>query len=209
MSIDYFIATLSAFLLSVLFTQLIKKLAWHWRIIDWPNSQRVDKSERHIHKSATPLLGGLAIFLSVVITTLYFREYLVLGNLTWQHWLSVAIGAMLIVIGGILDDKYNLSPGYQIIFPLLACLAVIAGGVGIEKISNPFGSLLFLNTLQLPIFTWAGHTYYFTVLSDIFTILWLMGMMYTTKLLDGLDGLVTGMAGIGSVSYTHLTLPTN
>ena len=46
--------------------------------------------------------------------------------------------------------------------------------------------------------------HYFMVIADTFTILWLLGMMYTTKLLDGMDGLVTGVTAIGAFIISFL-----
>jgi len=96
------------------------------------------------------------------------------------------------MIGGVLDDKYNLKPKFQIIFPLLAIGAVIAGGIGIEKITNPLGGLLYFNIYS----------------TDLFTLAWLLGMMYTTKLLDGVDGLVSGLGIIGGLIIFLFTITT-
>ena len=93
------------------------------------------------------------------------------------------------MIGGFLDDKYNLKPIQQFIFPCLAIISVIAGGVQIEKITNPLGGYFYLGSA-----------------SAILIILWLLGMMYTTKLLDGLDGLVAGLTAIGSLTIFLFTL---
>jgi len=198
----YFYIFLATFILSMILTVLVKKLAKKLKIVDLPNEQR-----KH-HKGAVPLLGGVAIFLATVIVLFWQKEALVSGNLAYHHWLGVLIGATFLVLGGVLDDKYNLKPKYQIIWPLLACLSVVAGGVGIEKITNPFAGLLFLNQWSLPIGFWWGQMHYFEVLTDLFTILWLMGMIYTTKLLDGLDGLVTGVGAIGSLIIFLFTTTT-
>ena len=98
------------------------------------------------------------------------------------------------MIGGFLDDKYSLPAKKQIIFPLLAILVVILGGVEIEKITNPFGG--YLNFQEI---FW---------LSPLLILVWLLGMMYTTKLLDGVDGLVTGIGAIGSFIIFLFTLTT-
>ena len=111
-----------------------------------------------------------------------------------HHWLGFFIGALILIIGGTLDDKYNFSPKKQIIFPLLAIAAVLIGGVEITKLSNPLGGYFSLGTAL-----W---------LSPIFIAIWLMGMMYTTKLLDGVDGLVSGVSAIGALVIFLFTLTT-
>jgi len=112
------------------------------------------------------------------------------------------------MVGGTLDDKYDLSSSQQIIWPVLACLAVIAGGVGIEKITNPLSGLIFLNQWQIPLGVWGGHAHYFNVIADSFTFVWLMGMIFTTKLLDGLDGLSSGVGAVGALIIFLFTVTT-
>lgn len=199
---EYLLYGSLAFILAWALTWLVRKIAWHWQIIDRPTEQR------KIHKEPTALLGGLAIFLTVTLILLMGREHLVVGDLEYHHWAGVLAGAILLIIGGALDDKFNLSPRQQIIWPVLAALCVIAGGVGIEKVSNPLGNLFFLDQLKWPLFSWQGHTYYFVLIADLFTFLWLLGMMFTTKLLDGLDGLVSGMTAIGSLIIFLFTITT-
>ncbi len=202
MSYYYVLIFITTLLLSVVFTLLIKYLAIKFNIVDQPSA------ERKIHKIKMPLLGGIAIFLAF-FTVLYFvRNEIVAGDLELHHWYGFFIGACFIIIGGFLDDKYNLKPKQQIIFPLCAIFFVIAGGIGIDKITNPFGGLIFLDQWKIPIMEWINGIGYFVVIADSFTIIWLLGMMYTTKLLDGIDGLVTGVTGIGGVIVFLFTMTT-
>lgn len=106
-------------------------------------------------------------------------------------------GGLILVIGGILDDKYDLPASLQWLAPALAGLIVVLSGVGvgISFISNPFGAPLSLKfyVLGLPA-------------AGIFSWIWLMGMTFTTKFLDGLDGLVAGIGLIASVSLFFLSI---
>jgi len=180
------ITVLISLTFSIVFTLITKKLALKYRIIDQPDK------DRRFHKDPTPLLGGVAIFLSFFLTLYIFRDYLVSGDLNNRHWVGFFIGSLFLIFGGFLDDKFKLAPRFQIIFPLLASLSVVFGGVGIEKITNPFGGYLFLSA---PV-------------SAFLIIAWLLGMTYTTKLLDGVDGLVTGVATIGSLIIFLFTITT-
>ncbi len=199
----FYLAVFSlSFSLACLSTWLVKRAAFYFKIVDQPNL------ERKIHSKPIPLLGGVAIFFTFFALAFLFRTQLLAGDLEPHHWWGVFVGALILVIGGFLDDKYNLSPAKQFVFPVLASLAVVAGGVGIEKITNPFGGLFFLNQLKIPIIKWGGVEHYFVVVSDCFTILWLLGMMYTTKLLDGLDGLVSGLGAIGAFIIFLFTITT-
>jgi len=176
MALQYFLAFLFSLAISAFLTWPIMYLARKMELVDSPND------ERKLHRQPTPLLGGLAIFLTFFILLYWFRDALLVGNLEPYHFFGFFVGALFLMIGGFLDDKYNLRPLQQLMFPVLAIAAVIAGGVHIEKITNPAGGYFILGA-------WSG----------VLIAFWLMGMMYTTKLLDGLDGLVTGMVGIGGL----------
>ena len=202
MNANYPIIFLVSVLFTIISTLLVKYLAGRFKIVDKPGP------ERKIHKTKVPLLGGLAIFLSFFIMLYFVREQLLAGNLEVHHWLGFFIGACFLMMGGFLDDKYNLKPGWQFIFPVLASLAVVAGGVEIGKIANPLGGFLYLDQWKIPAGQWGGVARYFVVLSDSLIILWLLGMMYTTKLLDGLDGLVSGLGAIGGVIIFLFTITT-
>jgi UDP-GlcNAc:undecaprenyl-phosphate/decaprenyl-phosphate GlcNAc-1-phosphate transferase len=172
--LNYFLVLLPA---SILLTFIVKELALKFNIVDTPDSFR------KIHKKPVPLLGGLAIFLLYFFTLFIFRDKLLVGDLELNHWLGFFFGALFLVIGGVLDDKYNLPARFQIIWPILASLSVILGGVSIDKITNPFGGLI----------------YFSTFISSALIFIWVMGMTYTTKLLDGLDGLASGVSAIGAL----------
>lgn len=202
MSNFYLYIFLAVFVLAVVLTILVKKLAVRLKVIDEPTGGR-----KH-HTRPVPLLGGLAIFLTFFIAAYFFREQLLAGDLEWHHWIGVLVGAIWLMIGGYLDDKYGLPAKLQFLFPVLAALSVVIGGVEVEKITNPFGDFLYLNQLKIPVLAWGGVMHSFVVIADLFAILWLLGMMYTTKLLDGLDGLVSGVAGIGSLIIFFFTLTT-
>jgi len=199
---NYYLAFAMSLVLSLILTIITKKIALKLKIVDQPDQTR------KMHEKTTPLLGGMAIFLSFFTVIFLFKNNILSGSLELHHWLGVFVGAIFLMIGGLLDDKYKLNPKLQLIFPILACLSVVAGGVGIEKITGISGNLVFLNDLRIPIIAWAGQIHYFIILADLFTIIWLMGMMYTTKLLDGVDGLVSGVTAIGSFIIFLFTMTT-
>lgn len=185
MQLYYFTIFILAIALAVIFTVVVRRVAVILNIIDRPDE------ERKIHRTAMPLLGGMAIFLSFFIVLYFVRDKLLSGDLEARHWLGFFIGACFLMVGGFLDDKYNLKPREQIIFPLLAISSVILGGVNIEKITNPFGGF-----------------FYPGLFSAVLITIWLLGMMYTTKLLDGLDGLVSGVTAIGGIIIFLFTMMT-
>jgi UDP-GlcNAc:undecaprenyl-phosphate/decaprenyl-phosphate GlcNAc-1-phosphate transferase len=189
-------------LLSAVFTLILKKVIVKLGVVDIP-----DKKKK-MHTGNIPLFGGFAVFLAFFIVLFFVRDKLTLGDLDIIHWLGFFAGAVILMIGGFLDDKYDLKPKQQIIFPILAAIAVIAGGVGIEKMGNPFGGYLYPGAIKFYFFSLGGTQFFLTPISDLIIFIWLLGMMYTTKLLDGLDGLVTGVSGIGALIIFLFTMAT-
>jgi len=202
---------LSFFIISVIFsfvlTFLVRRLALKWGVIDKPDLVR------KIHLRPVPLLGGLAIFSSFFIFLFIVKQVkgwptdLVLN----KHLIGIFFAGLILMVGGWLDDKYDFKPRWQIIWPILACLTVIASGIGIEYINNPFSSLsdqggkyFYLNQPKIEIIRLGNVPYYFTPWSDLITFIWLMVLMYSTKLLDGLDGLVSGLCFIGCLGIAGL-----
>lgn len=174
----YFYSFIFTFLLSILVTPVVSYIARRLRIMDFP--QELRKS----HAKPTPLFGGLAIFLSFFVILFLFISNKSISEtaISKNVVLGIFVGSIIIMIGGFLDDRYNLAPKHQIIFPIVASLVVMASGTHIAFITNPNGGVVNI----VP------------VLGFIITFAWLMGMMYTTKFLDGLDGLVSGVAVIAS-----------
>jgi len=201
-----FIIFLLSLALAVILTPLIRKLAIKLKVVDV-----FEKSERKIHKKTTPLLGGLVIFLSFFIILFIIKQtaWWPADKVLDKHLIGLFLAGTLLMIGGFLDDKYNLKPIQQIIWPILACLVVIISGIGIEYINNPFGSgYLHLDNIKIEILRFNGVPYYLTPWADLVTFFWLMILMYSTKFLDGLDGLVSGITVIGALVIAGLCFAT-
>lgn len=187
----YIIYGIIAFLLSAILTIPVKRLAWRWKVLDIPGE------ERKRHPGPTPLLGGVAIFLSfwaVFATAFFINRDLFTHAVGPKQILGVFLGSAVIMIFGYLDDKYSLRPGAQIWGPVLAAALVLAFGVGVRFITNPFGGVLRLDQFLFG----AGLGLWLIFPANLITFFWLLGTMYTTKILDGLDGLVAGIAAIGA-----------
>jgi UDP-GlcNAc:undecaprenyl-phosphate GlcNAc-1-phosphate transferase len=177
-----------SFFLSFVLTLLIKWLALGYDIVDKPDGQR------KIHGRIVPLLGGVAIFLAFWLTIFFLFLTGGLSSIFSEHLLGVFFGGLVLIILGYFDDRYNLPVKIRLGVSVLAVLLVLIGGVGIDGITNPLGGILSLDMWKLSLL--GGE---FVVLADILVFFWLMGMMYTTKILDGLDGLATGIIMIGGV----------
>jgi len=198
-----FLSFISAFLLVLFFVPLVKRLALKLKIVDIP------RLARKIHSRPTPLLGGLAVFLGlalVIAGLTFFSDELVVRTIKFKYIIAILLGAGWLLIGGVLDDKYDLKPRQQIIWPILATITVIAGGIGVKFITNPLGGIIDFNQWQITLFALADMPYRLTILADLFSFFWILGMIYTTKYLDGLDGLVAGNTVIASLVLFFLSL---
>ncbi|OGF21244.1 hypothetical protein A2Y83_04340 [Candidatus Falkowbacteria bacterium RBG_13_39_14] len=196
----YIIPLTISFIIAIPAVLIIKRLALKYKIIDDP----ADSSERRLHSEPIPLLGGLAIFLGFFAIAAYyaFRTDRILfstSSILPKHLLGIFIGALILMIGGFLDDKYKLKPKYSIIAPILASIVVIISGVAITYITNPFGGVIKLDLWKIVLFKWNRLPYKISLPSDLITFFWILGMIYTTKLLDGLDGLAAGITAIGAI----------
>lgn len=196
MNQTFLLYSVLAFGATVLVTAFVRKLALAKSIVDDPAG-----SARKIHKQPIPLLGGVGIYIAFIsISFLALQLGALPGpNISVKHLYGIMLGGLWLTIGGALDDKYNLPPAKQIIWPILAVLTVILFGVGIESISNPMGGQWFLNQFDIVLFWINGLPYKITFLSDLFTFAWLLAMIYALKFFDGLDGLVSGVTVIGSI----------
>jgi UDP-GlcNAc:undecaprenyl-phosphate GlcNAc-1-phosphate transferase len=184
-----------AFGFSVLFTLLAKRFALRLRIFDLPG-------KRKIHTAPTLLLGGLAIFFSFALSVIVYLKISQpnFSVIPLKFFVAILLGGLVLALGGFLDDKYNLPPKVLWLFPALASLIAVTAGIGsgITQISNPLGSPIPLD-FKLSIIS------YQLSISSLFVWLWLMGMIFTTKFLDGLDGLCSGIALIGGLTMFSLS----
>lgn len=181
------------FVFSLFFVYVVRFFAHKFHIVDTPGAAR------KIHKTPIPLAGGVAVISAFSVGVLIAWPSLIGGFIEPEHLIGVLIASWIIAIGGIIDDKYNLPPHFQFIAPISAIFMILFFGIGIEYVTNPFGGTIDFSHWRFPLWEKEdGTTVWFSFVADILTILWLLGMMYTTKFLDGLDGLVSGVTVIGA-----------
>lgn len=155
---------------------------------------------RKIHTRPVPLWGGVGIALAIIPVVLAGVASGAFPGLSVAQAFGYLAGVAVLLVGGMVDDRRALPPAVQILFPSLAAVIVIASGTGIVQVTNPAGaggfSLVWtkFGPLSLP--------------SDVITFAWLLVATYAMKVLDGLDGLVAGLAVIGSGIVGALSLTT-
>lgn len=194
----YFGFFFTTFILAVIITPVIHIVMKKLGIIDRPKTEA-----RKIHKKPVPLGGGWVIFISFFLGLLIAATSTrIFGHdIAQKNLVGLFIGSLILMIGGLLDDKYNLKPKFQIIFPVIAALIILIFGVGPHQFTNPTGGIFDFSKFKISI---DGLGSWFVV-ADTIVFFWLMGMMFTTKFLDGLDGLVAGIVTIGAIIIYFLS----
>jgi UDP-GlcNAc:undecaprenyl-phosphate GlcNAc-1-phosphate transferase len=177
----YFLIT---FCVSLFLTFLVRTIAFRFNIIDQPDA------ERHLHQRPTPLLGGVAIFLSfwsVLCVALLYPTYGI--ELIAAPLCLALLSSTGIIIIGIIDDVHPFAAKIRLPLVALAIMLCVLFLPWLSKITSPFGGSVQLTEI-------AGK---------LIAFFWLLGMTYTTKILDGLDGLATGIVAIGAFIIVLLT----
>lgn len=173
------IQALAAFIVPLitvlLITPLVIKFAIKFGAIDKPN-------ERKVHENIMPRLGGLAIFIGVIAG--YFA-----AGLYNEKIMTISAGAILIVIIGILDDKYELSAKVKFAGQILVGALIVQSGLTIDLVTIPFIGDFELGLWSYPI-----------------TIFWIVAITNAINLIDGLDGLSAGVSGIGIATIAIMAL---
>lgn len=173
-NIRWFYVLLLSFVLAQIITPITIKAAWRFKILDYP-------SERKIHLSPIPRIGGFAIVAAVLFSTL--------RNLQFSSQLTgLIIGSVLIYLTGLADDIRPLPATPRLLVQIIACLIVIKSGVVITVIPDGFP--------------------YEHILEEAITVVWLLGIANAVNIIDGVDGLATGLVGICALLFFLVAWPT-
>lgn len=185
-------------------TPVVRWIAKRQAIVDDP---AIDPTRKR-HQRPTALLGGLAIIIGTILTwwLAWWSGVLPDHHLPLKYLIGLTIAGLIIAVVGLADDRWRLPPTRQFWLTLCPIAVIIVVGIGVSTITNPFGGLWQLDQWQITVWRWHNWDYHLTIWADVFTVLWVLGTMYTTKILDGVDGLVSGLGVIGSVVVFLLTL---
>ena len=170
---------------TVVLTPLAKRLALVLGAVDHPGGRQ------KIHERQIPRLGGVAIFLSVILSLTV--GYSIFPEGRWHLGSSVLLGLLLgsgcIFLLGVYDDIRGANAPTKLTFQIAAAGLLYFSGVHILAISTQFGWMVTLGVFSLP-----------------FTVLWLVGLTNGMNLLDGIDGLATGVAAIATLTILLVAL---
>ncbi|MEB6148489.1 MULTISPECIES: glycosyltransferase family 4 protein [Enterococcus] len=169
-------------IVSLILTPIIKLISFKIGAVDRPG-------DRRINTKTMPTAGGLSIFLSFSFALLWEFRAMIPFDYVWP----MLLGAAIVVVTGLLDDIFELTPLQKTLGLMLAALEIyFVAGIKISTVSIPYLGVFDLGWLGLPM-----------------TILWILAITNAVNLIDGLDGLASGVSiisltTIGIISYFFL-----
>lgn len=169
-------------IVSLILTPIIKLISFKIGAVDRPG-------DRRINTKTMPTAGGLSIFLSFSFALLWEFRAMIPFDYVWP----MLLGAAIVVVTGLLDDIFELTPMQKTLGLTLAALEIyFVAGIKISTVSIPYLGVFDLGWLGLPM-----------------TILWILAITNAVNLIDGLDGLASGVSiisltTIGIISYFFL-----
>jgi UDP-GlcNAc:undecaprenyl-phosphate GlcNAc-1-phosphate transferase len=181
-----------AFVLAAAITPLVARAAESLGLMDIPGGRR-----NHPRPIARP--GGLAIALAFGLTILLFwlvdryagRPFLIPEEVRSPRFTLTALAAALGMTVGILDDAFDLRARWQFLGLAVVAFVIVAAGIRIDFVDDPFGS----GVIQLAF-----------PLAVAFTAFWIVGMNVALNFIDGLDGLAAGVSAIAAATLGAIAL---
>ncbi|HEY0222332.1 MAG TPA: MraY family glycosyltransferase [Lactovum miscens] len=189
------------FVLSLILTPIIRWIAFRVGAVDEPNARRVNTK-------TMPTSGGLAIFISFAFTSLFILPHIVQTVLppnqfhSWFYYFDYAwpyiLAGAVVVLTGYIDDIFELRPRYKVLGITIAAVMVwFMTYTRFDNFKIPFGGPL----IEFP-----------APVSLIFTVIWIVLITNALNIIDGLDGLLSGVSIIslttmGIVAYFFLPIP--
>ncbi|HTU82021.1 MAG TPA: MraY family glycosyltransferase [Candidatus Acidoferrales bacterium] len=192
-------------LVTIVATPLVIRLATHLGVLD-----RVD-DDRRVHDVPTPRVGGIAVFIGFAVALFavlgialsspfallpsvmhagHARQIEVLTDRfdTVHRLVGLLFGSLLILCVGIWDDIMGMRPRVKFLAQIAVALVSMLYGFVISGITNPFNHDPTTNWIDFPV--WIGIP---------LTLFWYVAMMNAINFIDGLDGLLAGVAAISSI----------
>lgn len=121
-----------------------------------------------------------------------------------KSFVGIFIGALILVIVGLWDDKKDRSPYIRFLMNCLAAAIAIGFGVGIPYITNPFGGIIHLDLFRYNFDFLGNHS--ILLLADLFALVWIV---WTTNIVGwsgGVDGQLPGIVTIAASVIGILSL---
>lgn len=178
-------AGIAAFLVSIVVTPVVIRLAFRFGFVDDPKR----KHPGVIHSVVTPKAGGVPILIALLTIVLFLPVD--------RHIAAILVGAILTVVLGTLDDKYDISPFVRLgVMFVIAAVTVVIGGIGLTYITNPLGGVIRFDQLVWTVNLFGTHNV--LVLADLLSIIWIVWVMNAISWSSGVDGQLSGIAAISA-----------
>ena len=212
------IGAVCAFLFSYLLTFAVRTFSKRVGWLDQPG-------ERRVHTRAVPRLGGVAMFLAFVLASLLFynpgndahAKFQMLFGMRVptelvDYWLLIAAATLIVAVHAY-DDIKGLKPWPKLLAQTLAVIIILAPGrtmfhgTLLYTFNNPFyhTGLPWSQDPQFQLFIQSTAMSWMAIPAVLFTWFWIAGMMNTVNLIDGLDGLATGVVAITGLFITIIS----
>ena len=175
---------------SVVATPLAMKLAWRVDAIDYPDGRR-------INTKPTPRLGGVAIFAGlvlalgfIVVVNMVEPDLINIRGLNRNiNYFGVGFALLIIFVTGLCDDIFQIKALYKFIGQIAAAVAACVSGVLFSHFLNPFApGVIDIGWLAYPV-----------------TVFYLVAFANIINLIDGLDGLASGVVAICAATLLFLS----
>lgn len=184
MSLSFYISAALAFLTTTALILSFRPIAKTLGLVDVPN-------ERKIHDGEIPLVGGIAIFIAVVLAhTVSQWEYA--GAWGVDRYTSFYVAGALLVMLGVIDDFRQLSPSTRLVGEAVAALVIIFGA---DVVVRDFGTM-----------TLDGSNLALGRAAVPFTVFAVVGLINAVNMSDGLDGLAGTLSLVPILGFIVATV---
>lgn len=179
------LASIATMIGSLIVTPIFKKITVKEKRKSAPLESYLDDNKR----KAMPTMGGVAIFIP------YYFVLFFLLPVPYSQLVPIFLGSLIVLITGILDDWIDLRPSLKVLGILAgAAVTYFMGDIALETMTLPFVGMIEFHSWDLP-----------------FTLLWILGFSNAMNLIDGLDGLASGISIIalmtmGIIGFFFLTI---
>jgi UDP-GlcNAc:undecaprenyl-phosphate GlcNAc-1-phosphate transferase len=174
-------ALLLAFGASFSATPVVARMAVNFRAVDRPSARGVNQ------RPDVPLMGGLAVLFGLLAGLALGSALAQPGEILDRRMLGFLLGALLLVGAGVWDDCFGMKAPAKLGLQVLAAAIAVAHGFEVSRFTDPITRTLL--DVPTPI-GWAA------------SFLWIVGITNALNLLDGMDGLATGVGSIIAVTLT-------
>ncbi len=187
-----------AFIMTLLVTPMVRKLAIALGVVDQPGG-------RKIHNEPIAYLGGLAVFIGIMAGVLSAAFVEAPLDQYRPVPISVVFGLIVIFITGVGDDMFGWDPRLKIAGQMMAAAALAVENVGVQVAAGVLSPLLGAGDTQLFFFPgvdWVLSSHVYNIIGTGLVAVMVLGGCNAANLIDGLDGLLSGVTGIALVGLT-------